>query len=114
MSMLPPREVPSGLTDIQYQQLLFRYQFLVWPRQMAKCSKILMKSDSAGQSMSEEGRKRMELLMTALEATFFVNETVNMVQDTAGEIVKLAATGVGDVMDKNPVTAQAKKNVIVL
>jgi hypothetical protein len=112
--MLPPREVPEGLSDIEYQKLLFRYQFLVWPRQMAKCSKILVKSDAAGESMSEEGRKRMELLMTAMEATFFVNETVNMVQDTAGEIVKLAATGVGDAMDKNPVTAQAKKNVMLV
>jgi tetratricopeptide (TPR) repeat protein len=114
MTMLPPKEVPEGLSDTQYQQLLFRYQFLVWPRQMAKCSKILMKSDAAGQSMSEEGRKRMTLLMTALEATFFVNETVNLVQDTAGEIVKIAATGVGSVMEKNPVTAQAKKNVMLV
>jgi tetratricopeptide (TPR) repeat protein len=112
--MLPPREVPEGLSDIEYQKLLFRYQFLTWPRQMAKCSKILMKSDAAGQSMSDEGRKRMALLMTALEATFIVNETVNLVQDTAGEIVKFAATGVGDVMDKNPVTAKAKKNVMLM
>jgi tetratricopeptide (TPR) repeat protein len=114
MSMLPPKEVPAGLSDIEYQTLLFRYQFLVWPRQMAKCQKILLKSDAAAQSMSDEGRKRMALLMTALEATFFVNETVTMVQDTASDIVKIAATGVGGVMDKNPVTAQAKKNVMLM
>jgi len=111
--MLPPKEVPAGLSDMEYQQLLFRYQFLVWPRQMATCSRILMKSDAAGQSMSDEGRKRMALLMTALEAGFFVHETLNLVQDTAGDIVKFAAGEVGGAMDKNPVTAKAKKNVLL-
>ncbi|MBU6452137.1 MAG: hypothetical protein KGS72_10190 [Cyanobacteria bacterium REEB67] len=114
MSMLPPKEVPSGLSDLEYQILLFRYQFLVWPRQMATCSKILMKHEAVGQEMTEEGRKRMAVLMTALEATFFVNDAYNAVQDTASEVVKLAASGVGDVMDKNPLTARAKKNVLLV
>jgi tetratricopeptide (TPR) repeat protein len=111
--MLPPREVPAGLSESEYLILTFRYQVLVWPRQMAKCQKFLLNGNSAAQTMSEEGRKRTALLMSAFETTYFVHETVNMVQDTATDIVKLAATGVGEVMDKNPVTAKAKKGAIL-
>ncbi|MBS1996771.1 MAG: hypothetical protein JSS86_10690 [Cyanobacteria bacterium SZAS LIN-2] len=114
MSMLPPREVPDNLPSIEYQKLVLRYQFLVWPRQMAKCSKLLLQSDPSSQGITEERSKQLAMLMTALEATFFATDTINMVQDTASEIVKIAATGVGDAMDKNPFTAQAKKNVLLM
>jgi|GEM_PF-685957 len=114
MSMLPPKEVPDNLAPIEYQKLVLRYQFLVWPRQMAKCSKLLMQADPGSYSTSEENRKRLTMLMTAMEATFFVNDTVNMVQGTAADIVKVAATSVGGIMDKNPFTAMAKKNVLLM
>jgi tetratricopeptide (TPR) repeat protein len=114
MTMLPPKEVPTGLSDQEYQILLFRYQFLVWPRQMATCSKILMKNDAVGQNMTDEGRKRMTVLITALEATFFVNDAYEAVQHTASDMVKLAASEVGGAMDKNPTTAKVKKNMMLM
>ena len=64
--------------------------------------------------MTEEGRKRMAVLMTALEATFFVNDAYEAVQHTASDIVRLAANEVGGAMDKNPTTAKVKKNMMLV
>lgn len=107
--MLPPREVPDNLSAVEYQKLLLRYQCLGWLRPLTRVSKILATHESS--SNSEEGKRKMNALMTALEASAFVAEAVNSVQGTVSEAAKIAAHEGGKLLDKNELTRAAKDKV---
>lgn len=107
--MLPPKEVPEGLTATEYQRLTIRYQMLKWPKQMAASSRYSMAA--AGDAVPEETRRKVGALMAALEITFTVNDAVNAVRGTVEEAVRLAGSEAGKVIDRNETLAKAKRNV---
>lgn len=107
--MLPPKEVPDGLTATEYQRLTIRYQMLKWPKQMAASSRYSMAA--AGDAVPEETRRKVGALMAALEITFTVNDAVNAVRGTVEEAVRLAGSEAGKVIDRNETLAKAKRNV---
>lgn len=107
--MLPPREVPVGLSPQEYQKLAIRYQMLRWPKQMAACSRRLVASGDV--AMSDKNRVQVTALMTAMEVTFTVSDTVNEIRGTVDDAIKLAAEGVGKVLDRSSYLARARKTV---
>ncbi len=107
--MLPPKEVPDGLSATEYQRLAIRYQMLKWPKQMAASSRYSMAA--AGDAIPEETRRRVGALMAALEITFTVNDAVNAVRGTVEEAVRLAGSEAAKVIDRNETLAKAKRNV---
>lgn len=107
--MLPPKDVPAGLSASDYQKLAIRYQMLKWPKQMAASQRYTMAM--AGDVVPEETRRKVGALMAALEITFTVNEAVNTVRDTIDEVTRLAGEKAGKVIDKNQTLAKAKRNV---
>ena len=107
--MLPPKEVPNNLSPQEYQKLAIRYQMLRWPKQMAACSRRLLASGDVG--LSDKNRAQVTTLMTALEVTFTVTDTVNEIRSTVDDAIKLAADGVGRVLDKSSYLAKARKTV---
>jgi tetratricopeptide (TPR) repeat protein len=107
--MLPPRDVPAGLSAADYQKLAIRYQMLKWPKQMAASQRYTMAM--AGDAVPEETRRKVGALMAALEITFTVNDAVNTVRGTIDEVARLAGAQAGKVLDKNETLAKAKRNV---
>ncbi len=107
--MLPPKDVPDGLSAMEYQRLAIRYQMLKWPKQMAASSRYTMAA--AGDAVPEETRRKVGALMAALEITFTVNDAVNTVKGTFDEAVRLAGSEASKVIDRNATLAKARKSV---
>lgn len=107
--MLPPKNVPEGLSAMDYQKLSIRYQMLRWPRQMAACSRRLVATGDV--AMSEQNRTQVTALMTAMEVTFTVSETVNEIRGTMDDALRIAGSEVGKVLDKSSYLAQGRKSI---
>ena len=105
--MLPPKVVPGEKSVVEYQRLLIRNQSLTWLAQMSQVSKIILQM-SPEDAMSESDRRKMLALMTAVQASVFVTDTITGVQDTAADVVKFAASEGGKLLDKNELTKKAK------
>ncbi len=109
--MLPPKVVPGDLDVLDYQRLMLRYQALVWLSQMSFCSKQVLRLSPEG-SIPEAERRKMLALMTAVQASVFVTDTVTGVQETASDLVKYAAGEGGRLLDKNELTRKAKDKAV--
>jgi len=107
--MLPPRDVPEGLSALEYQKLAIRYQMLRWPKQLAASQRYTMAA--AGDAVPEETRRKVGALMAALEITFTVNDAVNTVKGTFDEALRLAGSEASKVIDRNATLAKARKSV---
>lgn len=98
--MLPPREVPDNLEYQDYVRLMLRYQTLLWHRQMARASKYMVDKRPPDDTMTEEGKKRAKVMMTALEGVVFVRDFGQDITSTAGILVNATAIKASEVIDQ--------------
>ena len=96
--MLPPKEIPDNLTYQEYLKLFLRYQILGWQRQIARSSRMVMKTQPPSSNLSEDAKTKMAVLMTGLEGVIIVRDIQQGITEHAGAIVGVTASQAGQLM----------------
>ena len=115
--MLPPENVPAGLSHPEYLKLQLRYNSVGWMRQSARAMHLAVTNQPDNQSMSEEAKKRAGALFDALEKVLILNEFTEEVQKQFNGICDLTLVEADKFLDKIQYVKQAKdglKNAFTL
>lgn len=109
--VLPPKEIPDNLTHQEYLKLFLRYQILGWQRQIARSSRMVMKTQPPSSNLSEDAKTKMTVLMTGLEGVIIVRDIQQGITEHAGAIVGVTASQAGQLMDKNETLKKARNGL---
>lgn len=109
--MLPPRDVPKDLRFEEYMKLLMRYQVLEWHRQIATCTTRVVETQPNSR-FSEEGQKRLALLLKGLEGVVLVKDSTEEITSAARTLLKATATKADLLMDKFEPMKKAKNGLV--
>jgi tetratricopeptide (TPR) repeat protein len=106
--MLPPENVPPGLTHTEYLKLQLRYNSIGWMRQSMGAMHNAVVNQPQNESMSEEAKKRMGALFDALEKVLILNEFTEEVNKQFKGVCDFTLGEADKVLDKIQYVKQAK------
>ncbi len=110
--MLPPKEVPTDRDYQEYFKLTLRYQTLCWIRQSTEASKFLVERQPPNEHLSEEGKRRMALLMTGLGGLMYVQEFKSSIENSAGTLISATASQASEYLDQFEPAKKVKSGII--
>ncbi|MBX3075274.1 hypothetical protein KF728_23585 [Candidatus Obscuribacterales bacterium] len=106
--MLPPENVPPGLSHTEYLKLQLRYNSIGWMRQSARAMHLAVTNQPDNESMSEEAKKRAGALFDALEKVLILNEFSEEVQKQFNGICDFTLSEADKFLDNIQYVKQAK------